>query len=704
MKFSKTWPSYLVIIGLLLIPSSSRAWRFGASPPAAEVVTSASPPLEQAGGGFVPGELLVKFNQLASRKTSRLAVEQMGGEVTHEFPLIGWQTVKLPAGETVAAALARYQTIAGIEQVQPNYIYTTLATSNDPRLNDLYGLNKIQAPTVWDKTTGSANVIVAVIDTGVLYTHEDLTANMWRNPGETGTDANGQKRSTNGIDDDRNGYVDDVFGVDTINHDSDPVDDFGHGTHVAGTIGATGNNAIGIVGVNWKVGIMTIKTHDLAGNGSSASVVEGFQYAAMMRKRGVNVRVSNSSWGGAPEAVAYDQALKDAIDAAGKAGILNVCAAGNSSNDNDANPFYPASYDSPSIIAVAASDSNDNRASFSSFGQTSVDLAAPGVGILSSYGAGPTEYRTFNGTSMASPHVAGAAALLCAFRGALSRAELKSIILDTADSLPQWAGLTVTGGRVNVARAEQSLPDNNPIDEPQFFVKQQYLDFLNREADDGGLAYWSGEITKCGSDTACVNRRRVEVAASFFIEQEFQETGFFIYRLHRASFGRQPTYSEFMPDRNVVIGGANLAAARQALVNDWVQRAGFKQRYPDAMSPAEFVNKLFDTAGLNPYVAERQQQIDAMQTIGKTRAQVLQDVIEIQQFKTREYNPAFVLMEYFGYLKRDPDPDGYNFWLNVVNNHAVDNYVAMVCAFVTSREYQERFSLIQTHTNGECGG
>jgi subtilisin family serine protease len=701
MKFFNALPVYLVIVGLLLIPRSSHAWRLIAPAQTAEVVISLS---QQEGVGFVPGELLVKFNQLTSLKTSRIAVERMGGEVTREFPLIGWQTVRLPAGETVPAAMARFRNLADIEQIQPNYIYKTLATSNDPRLSDLYGLNKIQAPTVWDKTTGSASVIVAVIDTGVLYTHEDLTANMWRNPGETGTDANGQKRSTNGIDDDRNGYVDDVFGVDTINHDSDPVDDAGHGTHVAGTIGATGNNAIGIVGVNWKVGIMTIKTHDLAGNGSSASVVEGFQYAAMMRKRGVNVRVSNSSWGGAPEAAAYDQALKDAIDAAGKAGILNVCAAGNGSNDNDANPFYPASYDSPSIVSVAASDSNDNPASFSSFGQTTVDLAAPGVGILSSYGAGPAEYRTFNGTSMASPHVAGAAALLCAYRGALSRAELKSTILNMADSLPQWSGLTVTGGRLNVARAEQSLPDNNPIDDAQFFVKQQYLDFLNREADDGGLAYWTGEITKCGSDAACVNRRRVEVAASFFIEQEFQETGFFIYRLHRASFGRQPTYSEFMPDRNVVIGGANLAAARQALANDWVQRAGFKQRYPDALSAAEFVNKLFDTAGLSPYVAERQQQIEAMQTMGKTRAQVLQDVIEVQEFKTREYNPAFVLMEYFGYLKRDPDQDGYNFWLNVVNNRAVDNYVAMVCAFVTSREYQERFSLVQTHTNGECGG
>lgn len=650
---------------------------------------------------FIPGELLVKRSELVSSRTSRLAIEEMGGEVTQEFPFVSWQKVKLPPGQTVWDAISRYRSMPGVERVQPNYIYKTLATTNDPRLPDLYGLNKIQAPNAWDRSPGSAKVVVAVIDTGILYTHEDLAANMWRNPGETGLDYNGLNRSTNGVDDDRDGYVDDVFGVDTINHDSDPVDDYGHGTHVAGTIGAVGNNSTGIVGVNWNVRIMTIKTHDLFGNGSSASVVEGFQYAAMMRKRGVNVRVTNNSWGGAPEAPAYDQALKDAIDAAGDAGILNICAAGNGASDNDADPFYPATYDSPSIIAVAASDPGDNPASFSSFGHTTVDLAAPGVGILSTYGTSTTEYRTLNGTSMATPHVSGAAALLSAYRGSLSSAELKTAILSTVDALPQWSGLTVTGGRLNVDRAELSLPNNNALDDAQFFVNQQYLDFLNRQADPGGLAYWTNEITKCGADLACVNRRRIEVAASFFIEQEFQETGFFIYRLQKASFGSQPTFSEFMPDRNAVIGGANLAAARQALVNDWIQRARFKQVYPDAMTPSAFVNKLFDTAGLQPYTAERQAQINAMAS-GKTRAQVLQDVIEIQEFKTREFNPAFVLMEYFGYLKRDPDQGGYDFWLNVINNREVNNYLGMVCAFVTSKEYQERFSLVTTRSNAEC--
>ena len=190
----------------------------------------------------------------------------------------------------------------------------------------------------------------------------------------------GSNKASNGIDDDGDGYVDDVFGIDSINHDSDPMDDSGssHGTHTSGTIGAVGNNARGVVGVSWAVRIVAIKSHDAAGNGSSASVIEAFHYAAMLRRRGVNLRATNNSWGGAPEAPGFDQALKDAIDDAGNAGIVNVCAAGNSNSNNDATPFYPASYISPGIIAVAASDASDNKASFSSYGATSVDIAAPG--------------------------------------------------------------------------------------------------------------------------------------------------------------------------------------------------------------------------------------------------------------------------------------------------------------------------------------
>ncbi|MDX6611987.1 MAG: hypothetical protein QOD75_1173 [Blastocatellia bacterium] len=242
----------------------------------------------------------------------------------------------------------------------------------------------------------------------------------------------------------------------------------------------------------------------------------------------------------------------------------------------------------------------------------------------------------------------------------------------------------------------------NPINESRFFVRRHYLDFLSREPDDGGWNYWTNEITLCGHDPVCINSRRIGVSGSFFIEQEFQDTGSFIYRFFRASYGRRPTFTEFVAERAKVIGGSNLETSKQTFANDWVARAAFQQVYPLTQTPSQFVNKLFDTASLMPFAAQRQQLTTDMQG-GKTRAQVLREVIEIAEFKTREYNPSFVTMEYFGYLKRDPEPDGYDFWLNVLNNREPNNYRGMICSFITSREYQERFGLSLARTNADCG-
>ncbi len=244
-------------------------------------------------------------------------------------------------------------------------------------------------------------------------------------------------------------------------------------------------------------------------------------------------------------------------------------------------------------------------------------------------------------------------------------------------------------------------PVSNQIDSPEFFVRQHYLDFLSREPDASGLSYWKSRITECGSNALCVHDRRLDVSAAFFIEQEFQETGYFVYRFYKASLGRQPNYAEFLADRSHVVGDSDLEARKTAFANEFVGRAAFLQAYPVTMSNSEFVNKLFDTAGLASHTQEREQQLEAM-TSGKTRAQVLRDVIEISEFKQREYNPAFVLTQYFGYLRRDPERSGYDFWLDVLNNRVPGNYRSMVCAFITSAEYQRRFGNDVTHSNAEC--
>ena len=242
----------------------------------------------------------------------------------------------------------------------------------------------------------------------------------------------------------------------------------------------------------------------------------------------------------------------------------------------------------------------------------------------------------------------------------------------------------------------------NPIDSNDPFVQQHYHDFLSRRPDASGLAFWIGMITDESS--------RIDVSKAFFDSEEFGDTGFFVYRLYRASFGNlappnqaraNVTYTDFMNDRARVIGGANMQQQRQALADAFVLRARFLAEYPAMQTSTAFVNHLFDQASLTPFTTERQAEIDAMNNSGRTRAQVLRNVVEIQALKDREKNPAFVLMQYFGYLRRNPDQSGYDFWLSNINT--LNRAKGMVCAFITSREYQERFGAQVTRTNAQCG-
>ena len=240
----------------------------------------------------------------------------------------------------------------------------------------------------------------------------------------------------------------------------------------------------------------------------------------------------------------------------------------------------------------------------------------------------------------------------------------------------------------------------NPIDDARFFVNQHYNDFLSRAPDQAGFDFWTNRITQCGNQLSCLIASRNAVSAAFFIETEFQDTGFYVYRLYKGALGVQPTYQQFIVDRSRVVGSSNLAADKLALANDFVSRDVFLARYPANQTTTQFVNLLFDTAGLIPFTTERNQLIQDMNN-GKTRAQAVMQVIEIQQFKTREFNPAFVLMQYLGYLRRDPDPAGYAFWLDVLTRDP-GNTTGMVCSFITSSEYQLRFGPTVTASNAQC--
>jgi serine protease len=358
--------------------------------------------------------------------------------------------VELEGKFSAKDAMARLAKHPAIEFVEPNYILTINATPNDPQFGSLYGLHNtgqsggtagahISAVEAWDTTVGSSDVIVGVIDTGIDYTHPDLVANVFVNPGEI---------AGNGVDDDANGFVDDVHGMNAITGSGDPMDDNDHGTHVSGTIGATGNNAEGVVGVNWNVTIMGLKFLSGSGSGSLADAIECIDYAVDMKlNHGVNIRALNNSWGGG----GFSQALEDAIRAASDAEIMFVAAAGNSSANNDTTPAFPSNYDVPNVVAVASTTRTDGLSSFSSFGLTTVDLGAPGSDIVSTIPG--NAYASFSGTSMATPHVTGAAALVLSLNDTLTVAELKAILMDTGDPIASLAGRTVSGKRLNVAAA-----------------------------------------------------------------------------------------------------------------------------------------------------------------------------------------------------------------------------------------------------------
>jgi subtilisin family serine protease len=404
----------------------------------------------QAVPGAVPGQLLVGFGPHSTHAAQAAAVHAAGGQVLRRFGPINVALVGIsgPRGRAVAALRAQH----AVRFAEPNFIVHTDAVPNDPSFSSQWGLRNtgqtvnfypgtagddIHAPSAWDVTTGSRAVKVGVLDTGVDLVHPDLAPNIWSNPGESCPGC-----GTNGVDDDGNGFADDVHGWNCLAGSNDPSDDNGHGTHVSGILGAAGNNGRGVTGVNWQVGIVPIKFIGAGGSGTTADAICGILYGI---SAGVNV--INASWGDTE----YSQALYDAIAQADQHGVLFVAAAGNDGQNNDTTPHYPASYDLPNVISVAATESNDNETWFTDYGQGSVDIGAPGQNILSTWPGGGYQYE--DGTSMATPFVAGAAALVKAAFPDASAMGTKALLLQTADPTASLTGDTTSGGRLDLSAA-----------------------------------------------------------------------------------------------------------------------------------------------------------------------------------------------------------------------------------------------------------
>jgi len=394
--------------------------------------------------------ILVKFKVGVNQERMNRAFVMAGSQQQLSFRsrlVQGLTHAKIRSGRSLSATLRSLRNNRDVEFAEPNYILSAYVEPNDPRFDVMWGLSNtgqtggvpdadIDAPEAWDTQTGS-NVIIAVVDTGVDYNHADLSSNIWNNTAEI---------ANNGLDDDGNGFVDDVRGWDFANNDNDPMDDNDHGTHLSGTIAASGNNGIGITGISWSARIMPIKFLGSTGSGSTASAISAIDYAVAN-----GAHIINASWGGGP----FSAAMFSAISVANDAGVIFIAAAGNSANDNDSNPDYPSSYNLPNIISVAATDDADTLASFSNFGVTSVDLGAPGVAIISTIRN--NGYASLTGTSMAAPHVAGVAALIVASNPGIGVTPLRRALLRT-DAVSDLLGRTVAG-RLNAFRA---LTDNVP--------------------------------------------------------------------------------------------------------------------------------------------------------------------------------------------------------------------------------------------------
>ncbi len=406
---------------------------------------------------FGPPEILVKFKSGVAPYVIESLTARLNDRIEDRLETLdGWAAVDDLDNADVSTLVAQYSRLPEVEYVEPNFEISLdeeiegpllPILPHDPQFGEQWALANsgqrggtkgadISATLAWAKTTGSDKVVVAVLDSGVDYTHEDLIKNMWTRPAGMAP-----------YQDAELGVIDDLTGFNAIDNESDPMDDNGHGTHCAGIIGAEGENDLGIAGVNWKVQIMPLKFMNSGGFGTTKDAIEAINYVIERKKAGVNVRIISASWGSTQKSRALETAIRKAYEN----DILFVAAAGNASTNNDRNPHYPSSYDVPNVVSVAALDRKDQLATFSNFGAKSVAVAAPGVDILSTWL--DNSYEEKSGTSMATPVVSGVAALIVAENPRISVDELRKRILAASDPIVALKGKTVTGGRINAAKA-----------------------------------------------------------------------------------------------------------------------------------------------------------------------------------------------------------------------------------------------------------
>jgi len=413
------------------------------------------------GKQYAAGQMIIQYRSFATAADKARVGKALGNGVTADvlarkgskqgvYGDLELVRFNFPAGTQMSAKLAAIQNDPAVDFAEPNWLVSHAATSNDPEVvaGKLWGMTGTfgsQASVAWAANkTNCSNVVVGIIDEGYMFSHPDLAANAFKNPGDSTAD---------GVDNDGNGLVDDIYGWDFDGNNSSVFDGAGddHGTHVAGTIGGVGGNGVGVAGVCWNVKLMNAKF--LGGRGgTTANAIKAVDYFTDLKARhGLNIVATNNSWGGG----GFSQALQDAITRANARDILFIAAAGNSGANNDATAAYPSGYNVPNVIAVAALQSDGALASYSQYGATSVDLGAPGSAILStlpvsSKGKVVAGYGSYSGTSMATPHVSGAAALYKAINPGATAAQIKAALLNGTPT-PSLQGKTLTGDRLNVS-------------------------------------------------------------------------------------------------------------------------------------------------------------------------------------------------------------------------------------------------------------